>query len=147
LENSRGARRVIRHKRSDRRQNRQRWQAALNAKSNTWSDSGINYTRAHKERILCDLPFSLQSHSRSDLKDLVNAESPWRDRLRALRNMPPVLRILWESGRTVVSWGVGLRLIVAVLPFAIAKVAQYIINGIAGVLRGAALPSNFWELV
>jgi ATP-binding cassette subfamily B protein len=46
-----------------------------------------------------------------------------------------------------VSWGLVLRLIVAVLPFAVAKVAQYIINGIAGVLRGAALPSNFWELV
>jgi ATP-binding cassette subfamily B protein len=61
--------------------------------------------------------------------------------------MPTVLRILWESGRTVVSWGLGLRVIVAVLPFAIAKVAQYIINGIAGVMRGAALPSNFWELV
>ena len=61
--------------------------------------------------------------------------------------MPPVLRILWESGRTVVSWGLGLRVIVAVLPFAIAKVAQYIITDIAGVLRGAALPSNFWILV
>src|ERR1700723_3143717 len=61
--------------------------------------------------------------------------------------MPPVLRILWESGRAVVSWGIGLRLIVAVLPFAIAKVAQYIINDIAGVLRGTTLPSNFWMLV
>src|SRR3981081_1645648 len=61
--------------------------------------------------------------------------------------MPPVPRILWESGRTGVSWGLVLRVIVAVLPFAVAKVAQYIINGIAGVLRGAALPSNFWELV
>jgi ATP-binding cassette subfamily B protein len=61
--------------------------------------------------------------------------------------MPPVLRILWESGRAVVSWGIGLRLIVAVLPFAIAKVAQYIINDIAGVLRGTTLPSNFWILV
>ena len=81
------------------------------------------------------------------MKDLVNAESPWRERLRALRNMPPVLRILWESGPMVVSWGIGLRVIVAVLPFAVAKVAQYIINGIAGVLRGAALPANFWELV
>ena len=70
------------------------------------------------------------------MKDLVNAESPWRDRLRALRNMPPVLRILWESGPMVVSWGVGLRVIVAVLPFAVAKVAQYIITDIAGVLRG-----------
>ena len=61
--------------------------------------------------------------------------------------MPPVLRILWESGLTVVSWGLGLRIIVAVLPFAIAKVAQYIITDIAGVLRGTALPSNFWILV
>jgi ATP-binding cassette subfamily B protein len=81
------------------------------------------------------------------LTDLVNAGNPWRDRLRALRNMPPVLSILWESGRAVVSWGVALRVVVAVLPFAIAKVAQYIINDIAGVLRGAALPSNFWILV
>jgi ATP-binding cassette subfamily B protein len=81
------------------------------------------------------------------LKDRVNAESPWRDRLRALRNMPPVLRILWESGRGVVSWGIGLRLIVAVLPFGITKVAALIIGDIAGVLRGTALPSNFWHLV
>ena len=81
------------------------------------------------------------------MNDLVNAESPWRDRLRALRNMPPVLRILWESGRAVVSWGLGLRVVVAVLPFAVAKVAQYIITDIAGVLRGTPLPSNFWALV
>jgi len=81
------------------------------------------------------------------LKDHVNAESPWRDRLRALRNMPAVLRILWESGRAVVSWGLVLRVIVAVLPFAVAKVAQYIITDIAGVLRGTKLPSNFWILV
>ncbi len=81
------------------------------------------------------------------MKDLANAENPWRDRLRALRNMPAVLRILWESGRAVVSWGIVLRIFLAVLPFAIAKVAQYIINDIAGVLRGAALPSNFWILV
>ena len=81
------------------------------------------------------------------MKDLVNDESPWLERLRALRNMPSVLNILWESGRSVVSWGIFLRVIVAVLPFAIAKVAQYIINGIAGVLRGVPLPSTFWTLV
>jgi len=81
------------------------------------------------------------------LKDLVNAESPWRDRIRALRNMPPVLRILWESGPAVVSWGIGLRVIVAVLPFGITKIAATIIGDIAGVLRGTALPANFWTLV
>lgn len=43
--------------------------------------------------------------------------------------------------------GIALRFIVAVLPFGIAKVAQYIINGIAQVLRGQPLPSSFWILV
>jgi ATP-binding cassette subfamily B protein len=81
------------------------------------------------------------------LKDKVKAESPWRERLSALRNMPPVLRILWESGRAVVSWGIALRVVVAVLPFGIAKVAQYIITDIAGVLRGTPLPANFWTIV
>src|SRR5277367_5743987 len=83
----------------------------------------------------------------NDSKDHANAESPWLDRLRALRNMPPVLRILWESGPSVVSWGLGLRIIVAVLPFGVAKVAQYIVTDIAGVLRGHPLPSRFWTLV
>jgi ATP-binding cassette subfamily B protein len=81
------------------------------------------------------------------LKDQVNAEGPWRDRLRALRNMPPVLRILWDSGPAVVSWGLGLRVIVATLPFGVAKVAQYIISDIAGVIHGSPLPSRFWTLV
>ncbi len=74
-------------------------------------------------------------------------ESPWRERIRALRNMPPVLHILWESGPAVVTWGLLLRLVVAVLPFAIAKVAQYIIQDIANVLHGQALAQNFWTLV
>jgi ATP-binding cassette subfamily B protein len=81
------------------------------------------------------------------LKDLVNAESPWRDRISALRNMPAVLRILWESGRAVVTWGLFLRLIVATLPFGIAKIAAYILNDIAEVIRGHALAANFWHLV
>jgi ATP-binding cassette subfamily B protein len=81
------------------------------------------------------------------LKDQANAEGPWRERLSALRNMPPVLRILWDSGPAVVSWGLGLRVIVATLPFGVAKVAQYIISDIAGVIHGSPLPSRFWTLV
>jgi ATP-binding cassette subfamily B protein len=77
----------------------------------------------------------------------VKASSPWLERLRALRNVPPVLGILWESGPGVVTWGLVLRLFVAVMPFGIAKVAQYIINDIAGVLRGQPLAQNFWWLV
>jgi ATP-binding cassette, subfamily B, bacterial len=77
----------------------------------------------------------------------VNAESPWRERLRALQNVPPVLHILWESGPSVVCWGLALRVIVAILPFGIAKVAAWIIGDIAGVIRGQPLAQNFWTLV
>ena len=58
-----------------------------------------------------------------------------------------MLGILWESGPSVVTWGLVLRLFVAVMPFGIAKVAQYIINDIANVLRGQPLAANFWWLV
>ncbi len=61
--------------------------------------------------------------------------------------MPPVLRILWESGPAVVSWGLGLRVLVSILPFAIAKVAQYIITDIAAKIHGTDLPPRFWTLV
>jgi ATP-binding cassette subfamily B protein len=75
-------------------------------------------------------------------------ESPWRERLRALKNMPPVLGILWDSGPGVVTSGLVLRVIVAVLPFGIAKVAQFIIQDIAArVMSHAVLPKNFWFLV
>ena len=74
-------------------------------------------------------------------------ESPWRDRLSALRNLPPVLRILWDSGPAVVTWGLIIRVIVATLPIGIAKVAALILQDIADVLRGQPLPHDFWILV
>jgi ATP-binding cassette, subfamily B, bacterial len=77
----------------------------------------------------------------------VGSPSPWRERLNALKNIPPVLRILWDSGPAVVSWGLSLRAVVATLPFAIAKIAQYIITDIAGHLHGEGLPPGFWTLV
>ena len=83
----------------------------------------------------------------TEAKNEQQQESPWRERLRALRNMPPVLLILWESGPSVVTWGIILRILVAISPFAIAKVAQYIIQDIANVLRHQPLDSRFWKLV
>jgi ATP-binding cassette subfamily B protein len=74
-------------------------------------------------------------------------ESPWRDRLSALRNLPPVLRILWDSGPAVVTWGLILRVIVAALPIVIAKVAATILKDITDVLRGRPLAHDFWILV
>src|ERR1700688_4855208 len=62
--------------------------------------------------------------------------------------MPPVRWILLDSGPAVLTSGLVLRVIVAVLPFGIAKVAQYIIQDIAArVMSHAVLPQNFWWLV
>jgi ATP-binding cassette subfamily B protein len=81
------------------------------------------------------------------MPDQTPGQSPWQERLRALKNMPPVLKILWDSGPAVVTWGLILRVFVAVLPFGIAKVAQYIVTGIANHIHGQPLPANFWTLV
>jgi ATP-binding cassette subfamily B protein len=83
----------------------------------------------------------------TDAKDHGTTRSPWRERMSALRNIPPVLYILWESGPAVVAWGIGLRLLIAVAPFAILKVAAAIIQDITNVLRHQALDPWFWKLV
>ena len=75
----------------------------------------------------------------SEVPATKKVESPWRDRLSALRNLPPVLRILWDSGPSVVTWGLALRGVVALLPIGIAKVAALILYDIAEVLRGRTL--------
>ncbi len=77
----------------------------------------------------------------------MSTPGPWTERLRALKNLPPVLGILWQSSKAAVSWGIGLRLIVATLPYGVAKVAALIVQNIVDHLRGAALSTHFWDLV
>ena len=59
-----------------------------------------------------------------------SSRNAWRERVQALKNVPPVLGILWQSGPAVVVWGLLLRILVAALPAAIAAVAALIINGV-----------------
>ena len=77
-------------------------------------------------------------------RDNANA---WADRVRALNNVPPVLRILWESGPAVVSWGLILRVIFAAIPWGIARVAAWIVQGVEMVIRHQGLRPHFWEMV
>lgn len=74
--------------------------------------------------------------------------SAWGERLRALRNIPPVLHFVWESGPAVVSWSITLRILVAFLPICIGKVAQYIVDGANRVISyHQPLEPHFWYLV
>jgi ATP-binding cassette subfamily B protein len=75
------------------------------------------------------------------------SHSAWGDRIRALRNVPAVLRILWESGPAVVTSGLILRVLLALMPWAIAKVAAWILGGVGKVLNHQSIPSHFWQMV
>jgi ATP-binding cassette subfamily B protein len=73
--------------------------------------------------------------------------SPWRERITALKNVPPVLEILWESGRLVVTWGIILRVIVATMPFALTAVAAWILGHVQQAISHQGVPPKFWWIV
>src|SRR5579863_2116062 len=73
--------------------------------------------------------------------------SAWGDRLRALRNVPPVLHFVWESGPAVVFWNIAIRVIVAFLPVGIGIIGRFIIDGVNRISHHQSLPVHFWWLV
>ncbi len=74
--------------------------------------------------------------------------SPWRERLQALKNVPPVLRIVWQSGRSVVALGLIYRVFVSFIPVSAAWVTRLIIDLIRDILSGKTpLSAHLWWLV
>jgi len=72
----------------------------------------------------------------------------WRDRLRALKNVPPGLRIVWEAGPRVAVAGLVLQVLSALIPIGIAAVSAAIIGEVASVVKGhQPLSPVFWWLV
>ena len=73
--------------------------------------------------------------------------SAWGDRLRALKNVPPVLHLVWDSGPKVVFWNITIRIAVAFLPVVIGIIGRFIIDGVNRLRMNQPLPQNFWWLV
>jgi ATP-binding cassette subfamily B protein len=74
--------------------------------------------------------------------------SGWEERLTALRNVPPVLRIVWESGPTVVTLGIVFRVLSSVLPIGLLWIAKLIIDAIVHALSThQPVTPKFWWLV
>ncbi len=74
--------------------------------------------------------------------------SAWRERLTALRNIPPVLKIVWESGPGVVAGGLVFRLFASLLPMALLYVTKLIIDSIVNASRThQPVQPKFWWLV
>jgi ATP-binding cassette subfamily B protein len=75
------------------------------------------------------------------------AGSAWRDRVQALRNVPPVLRFVWDSGPYVVFWNITFRILVAFMPVGIGIIGRFIIDGVNRIRLHEPLPQGFWWLV
>jgi ATP-binding cassette subfamily B protein len=74
--------------------------------------------------------------------------SSWRERLEALRNVPPVLKIVWDSGPLVVALGLVFRVVGALLPLALLWITQLIIDAMNQSLQThQAVRHGFWWLV
>jgi ATP-binding cassette subfamily B protein len=72
----------------------------------------------------------------------------WQERLSALKNIPPVLGIVWRSGPLVVTLGLVFRLFSALLPIGLLWVAKLIIDIIVGtVSTHAPVQPRLWWLV
>jgi ATP-binding cassette, subfamily B, bacterial len=72
--------------------------------------------------------------------------SSWQERLTALRNTPPVLKIVWQSGPGVVIFGLVSRLFASLLPLALLWIPKLIVDAIvhAKVAQQPITPRLWW---
>lgn len=77
-------------------------------------------------------------------------DNTWSSRLAALRNVPPVLRLVWDAAPAVVGTGIVLRLFSAFIPLAMLEISRLIVDLIN---RGHAasapkgMPPEMWWLL
>jgi ATP-binding cassette subfamily B protein len=72
----------------------------------------------------------------------------WKERLDALKNLPPILRILWQSGSRLMTAAMSLRALIGVLPFATLWIAKRIVDLIVTAIRHPQpIPHEIWYLL
>ena len=76
------------------------------------------------------------------------ASQDWRCRIHALTNIPPVLKMVWESAPTIVSSSLISRFGASLVPLAMLAVTRVIIDSINGLTgHHKPLPGAFWWYV
>jgi ATP-binding cassette subfamily B protein len=72
----------------------------------------------------------------------------WRERMKALKNIPPVLRFIWDASPGIAVSEVSLRVLAALMPLSMLAVTRVIIDSIyQHTAHQTPLPSSFWWLV
>lgn len=75
-----------------------------------------------------------------------SSDTSWNKRLTALRNVPPVLRLVWDAAPAVVSAGIGLRVISALIPLGVLEITRFILDLISA-RHGGPIPTEMWWLL
>jgi ATP-binding cassette, subfamily B, bacterial len=69
----------------------------------------------------------------------------WRDRLRALRNLPPLLRMVWNTSPPLTTATIALRVISALIPVGQLWVGKLIIDQVVRAVQGRLTdPHRIW---
>jgi ATP-binding cassette subfamily B protein len=79
-----------------------------------------------------------------------SSETPqtWRERVQALRNVPPLLRMVWATSPFLSLATLVLRFIAALFPLATLWVAKLIIDLVVKAIRGQPIDRSFiWKLL
>src|SRR6202140_4372087 len=72
----------------------------------------------------------------------------WRERFAALRNLAPVVRLVWDAAPAVVAGGLVLRVASALIPLATLWASKWIIDlVVAAIQHPGPIPSQIWWLV
>jgi ATP-binding cassette, subfamily B, bacterial len=71
----------------------------------------------------------------------------WADRLQALRNLPPLLKLMWQASPSMVAMGTLSRILTGIVPLATLGIGRVIFNDIEALAKKHPLPSGFWWLV
>jgi ATP-binding cassette subfamily B protein len=82
------------------------------------------------------------------IKMLQPFRKAWRDRFAALKNIPPAIKLLWQSSPKLVTTATGLRVLVAVLPLTALWIGKLIINLVVSARTNPGpVPAEIWFLL
>src|SRR5918912_2221959 len=76
-----------------------------------------------------------------------NAVPTWRERLAALRYVPPLLRLVWDTHRGYTATMAVLRFARSFIPVATLWIGKLIIDAVVGLRDGGGSLTRLWELV
>lgn len=103
-----------------------------------------------RERALETMKTVMETEAQQPESPEASLASPrrWRERVRALANVPPVMKVVWDAAPLAVASSVAVRIFAALVPVGMVYVTKLIIDGVdAHRAYHLALPNHFWWLV